>query len=279
MIARALVLALMLAGCASAPPLSSTRQQAVQASQRGLSALARGDAAQAADAFEHALLLERSIEREAGIATAAHNLAIAYQRMGRGDAAGQVIDSILLDGLRTYPDGTVAALALRKATLQVAAGRLEDASIALDRAEATCAGRCALRASLHNLRAHLALLAGDAPAALAQLEHARRAGRVDEAERANTHRLRASALLALGDAAAAYEQARLALAIDKALGRAEPIRQDLLLLAASSADPAQQQAYRERARAVDEAASRTRPGPPPAAGAAIPKTEPAGDRP
>lgn len=255
MAAAAVVLAtLVAAGCAGAPARPATEAAAIERNRDGLASLGRGDADGARAAFEDALRMEKSIEREAGIARNAYNLSVAYQRLGRLGDAERVLDEVLQDTLRAYPAELRAELALRRATLSLLRGSRAEAGALLRQARADCGARCPVLGPLLNLEARLALESGDAGTALSLLADAVSRNRRDPVEAANTDRLLAAGHLLRGDAASAHAAGLRALEADKRLARADRIQQDLVLLARSRrASPAEYRAYLLRAAEVARA--------------------------
>lgn len=248
-----LVLAL-LGACASTPPRPATHQRAVELNRQGNDALRRGDAASAVRAFGEALRIERSVDREEGIALAAFNLSVAQQQIGDAAAAERSVAAVLDDPHRRYPRARMAQLAMRRAILAAARGDRAAADAALDAVDRYCDLPCAVAPARLNLQARLALADGRPGEALAAARSAVGTRGVDPVERANGWRLQAAALLALDRAHEARPPAALALEADKAAGASAKIRQDLLLLARAHADdPAAARAYAARAAEVARA--------------------------
>jgi len=231
----ALVAALALSGCASAPkgpPIAPRKLQAIEANNRGSALFNRGDYAGAIDQYRHALALERSIENEDGIAANLVNLSIAYQRQGDPAAARAALQEILDDRVLKYPAPRVAEAALRNAVLLVDARDLDGATQWVARAQDLCARDCPLTGKLLNVQAQLAVLRQDYAAARAAAARALAANRSqdDREEVANSLRLLAASTLAAREPGDVEALLREALAIDKDLALSSRIYRDLLLL-------------------------------------------------
>jgi len=99
------------------------------------------------------------------------------------------------------------------------------------------AGSCRVKGKILNLKAWLALNAGQPQDGLRLAQQAQGAvAKDDKVELANALRLQSSALVALKTPAAALPVLEQALALDKAAGASEKIYQDLLLMGQASSD-------------------------------------------
>ncbi|GAB6196787.1 hypothetical protein PAGU2595_020980 [Lysobacter xanthus] len=242
-----------LTGCAHAPAASPMQTRILEASRRGVAQLRAGDAQRARTSFEDALRLAQSVEDEAAMARAWHDLSVAYQRLGQDVEADRALDAVLLDDVHAYPDAEVASIALRKAVLATARGDLGAADAALVRARGACASPCAREGAILNLEARLDLARRRYDDALVRLDAASARNRDDSTEAANTARLRAAALLALRRRDASTAAATQALALDKQLGRSDKIGEDLLLLAEAAPTRDARRAFLLRAADVARA--------------------------
>ncbi len=257
-----MLISLAVTGCSTiAPALTAPeRTQAIEASKYATSLFNRGDYAEAAAQYKRALLLERSIENEEGIAVNLINLSIVLQRMGDNAAALSSLAQIINDRLLQFPAGRVAEAAFRTAVIMSETGDVKGASVALQLAREKCPpSGCVLAGKLLNVQAQLSSLDKDFAGALTlatqALEVNRRQG--DSAEEANSLRLLGAALLELGSSDAAQKVILEALAIDKSLLQAHKIMRDLSLLGrvASSKGAVNEAAvYYQRAIAVASAA-------------------------
>jgi tetratricopeptide (TPR) repeat protein len=226
----------LLAAC-STPPARSTAQIRAQGfNTQGMDRYKAGDLPHALTYFEQALQLAQSIEDDDAIAVARLNLSMVYLGMGRQDEALKQLDGVLDEPRLAFSNDRRAEAALRRA-MAVQAGDRAGAAQALDRADALCGSRCAVRGKILNLKAYLALTSGRPEEGLRFAQQAHGALAKDDAlERANALRLQGSACIALKTPAAAVAPLEEALKLDKAAGASEKIYQDLLLLGQASAD-------------------------------------------
>lgn len=252
---------LLAAGCGGkAPVIPEPESAALRWDQRGHEAAARGDHGAAADAFRQALAAYRSIENTDGVAVELMNLAAAQRRLGDAGAAAAALDEVLrADGLSFGADARAEA-AYRRALYAFEDGQTAQAEAWLNRAADSCAAsHCAATGRVSNLRARLALTAGDRSGAIAAarlgLDANRKHG--DTIEEANSLRLLADAHFAAGDGAAARDHFAQALELDKRAGAAAKIALDLLGLgrcAQTAGDKAGAREYFRRAYSVSEGA-------------------------
>src|SRR5205823_4179200 len=100
LIARAgFALVLLCAACVAPPraALSPAQSQLADAAARGAALARAGEYSSAASRLEEALRLARALEDVDAIAVNAVNLSIAYQRLGRDDAARRVLAAVTDD--------------------------------------------------------------------------------------------------------------------------------------------------------------------------------------
>jgi tetratricopeptide (TPR) repeat protein len=226
----------LLAAC-STPPVRSTAQIRAQGfNTQGMDRYKAGDLPHALTYIEQALQVAQSIEDDDAIAVARLNLSMVYLGMGRQDEALKQLDGVLDEPRLAFSNDRRAEAALRRA-MAVQAGDRTGAAQALDRADALCGSRCAVRGKNLNLKAYLALTSGRPEEGLRFAQQAHGALAKDDAlERANALRLQGSACIALKTPAAAVAPLEEALKLDKAAGASAKIYQDLLLLGQASAD-------------------------------------------
>ena len=239
----ALVAALIasLSACGTAPPEPSAAvREAVNYNQRAARALRAGRIDAARTLYESALRVDRSVENTDGIAVNLLGLARVEQAAGNLPAAQAHLDSVLASAPLALPAARKAEAAARRALIGFDAG---DNALAADwsrRAEELCVpAACPARAAIANLRARASLAAGDHANAILFARRALDAsgsaapGTADDPriERANANRILGEASIGLRDTRLARQALAEALALDQALGRADRIRRDLLLLA------------------------------------------------
>lgn len=245
----------LLSACGSAPVRSASASKAHDLNRQGIDRFKAGELDRALALFQRALAVEQSIENEDGIAQARLNIAGVYQKMGRVPEAVKVLEPVVTDPALAFSVDRRAEAALKRATLFTQADDTAAAAAALDQASSVCAGSCGSAGRILNLRAHIALAAGQPADGLRWARRARNDNAGDELETANALRLEASAQLALKAPELAAPLLLQALALDKALGASEKIYQDLLLLgyAHMTAMPTAR-AYWRRAHEVASAA-------------------------
>lgn len=256
----AVVLLVLLAGCATAPePAAPARRNADTLNARGAELHRAGDLNGAARLFEQAQVQSQAIEYEDGIAQSLLNLARTRQAQGQAGEADAVL-ATMLDGVPlAYTPARRAEALAQRTVLALARGDQAAAARWHGEARQACGKDCALQATLLNLGARIALERGDAPDARRQAEAAlpqHRAAR-NRIETANALRLIGAAALAQGDRQAATQALQEALAIDKALAHSDKIFQDLVLLGHAAGRP-EQRGYWQRALQVAGAAGMRR---------------------
>lgn len=255
--ALAVVLALLAAGCGTVPPAPGrAQQQAITLNQRAGAAFERGDLRRARELYERALRLDASVENAEGIAVNALSLARVHQAAGETALAHQQLDRLLADGPLPIPGGRKAEAAARKAQIHVAQSEPALARQWAARAEELC-GTCPALPAIFNLRARAALLDSDAAGALHWAGRALASAGEARGERANALRLIGEARIASGDYQGAAHALREALALDQALGLAQRVHRDLMLLGRSHDARAEREValnYYRRALAAAEAA-------------------------
>ena len=238
------LLAVLLPGCAAAPPVPSAAERDVSAaSQRAARAYEQRDFARAASLYERALKISRSIEDTEGIAASGLSLARVHQAAGDAPAAHRVLDDLLANAPLPLPAPRRAEALGRKALLHLDAAQPEPAREFAERALAAC-GECAALAALATLRGRAELALGDAAAALAWSARAQAAASTQPRERANALRLAGQAHLARREAGPAQVALAQALELDRSLGLSERVVMDLMALG----EAARQRGERDRAR-------------------------------
>ena len=255
----AFALAAAAAACGSGPPKSDTtaarQAAALEANRRGEAYVRHGELENAARSYAEALRLSQALENAEGVAINAINLSIVRQRQGRfADARASL--ALIQEGRAAPP--RLAEAALRHALLDLDERKYSSAQQWVEKASLHCAARCPVSAAIHNVRAQLALQAGQVEAAAAAARAAQDAGRQsgERAELANALRLLGISALRSNDAAAARASLEQALALDRELGAPRKIALDLLALgraAALGGDHEAAKAYYARALAVSEA--------------------------
>ncbi len=240
------VMALALAGCASAPrPADPPRLKgALEAESDGARRFQRGELAIAGRRFVEAAKLFASIDDDAGNTRNRLHLVRVRLAQGRADAALELIEA--LPG-----DVAVVEVLQIKGQCLLALGRVEDATRLLAGAEQACAAPCAAGGSLAILQGRAALARGDHVAALSHAERALQLlrDRNEPHETGNAWRLLAAARLARGDPAA-LAAAESALDIDRRLALPEKIARDWLLIGDIHRQGVQGQAAEALARAA-----------------------------
>lgn len=238
----ALVFALF--ACTTRPAISPTATLAQTSSQRGAQAFARGDLAGAERDYNTALRIHESLGDNAGRAAALLSLSRIAAQAGRHEEALLVVEQLLADqpSLMALTPATQITAYGRAAALHLAKTNTQQADQYLAQADALCLSVCADAGVLTVLRARSALvrqqpanalaLANEALGlpALAAVSPPNRQPQAS-AERANALRIKAQALAALGQTQNASSAATEALELDQALGLADRVLPDLLLLA------------------------------------------------
>jgi tetratricopeptide (TPR) repeat protein len=225
-----LLLALILAGCGSAPkPADPPRlRAALEAESDGAKRYARGDFGMAERRFDEAMRLHASIDDAPGRTRNRLHLARTRLAQGRAEAALDLLNVADPDAM---PGPRLDALLL-KAQAQLALARDADAQQSLVAAADRCGAACPQSASLNLLQARAALAGKRPQEALAHAESALKLLRdsSDAVETGNAWRMIAAARLAGGDAAGALPAAQAALDIDRRLALPEKIARDWLLI-------------------------------------------------
>lgn len=251
------MLLILLAGCAHPPDIRSTRhKQAIEWANQGEKAYLGGKLEQARPHYEKALQLNTSIENARGIA--ANTLSLAQINLDRGeyDLAEAKLQFILDDKNDLFAASEKADAAARSARLALLLKRPGKAAELARQAQFLCReAACTSGAAILNLQAQAAMVLGkdEESAGLA-----RKAGAIAEhaqqpVELANSHRLLGETQLRQKYAAAAVPLLEQALLLDKRLGLAQKIAEDLHLLAAAKDMlelRAEAESYRSRERAI-----------------------------
>ncbi|HEX5364622.1 MAG TPA: hypothetical protein VFW59_10175 [Gallionella sp.] len=218
----------LLAGCGSPPQrLPQALERAQTADKDARRALRTGDLADARLLFAESLALHRSVDDVDGAASALISLATVSHWLHDDAAAIKLLDQISLDQASPYSPPWRITAAFRKAVILADLGRNDEAASVLAVADRVCEGNCPLRFGIEVLKARLALLNGDALAALELAKPVASAREVGDEERANALRLVAAAEEKLTQHQAALRHYRAALELDKLLGLSSRIEQDL----------------------------------------------------
>ena len=251
--------AVLLAGCAGAPPpLPAAQQAAVQADARGRDAFQRGDYREALAEYQRSLSFNRSTENLDGIATSLLNLSLVYRRLGDNAKAMDALDQVLASDGLSFSDAQRTEAAYRKASFSREDGNVAEARRWTDKAFGHCGGRCSAEGRLYNLMARMSLPERPAEAQ----EHARRALAMnrtagDKVEEANSLRLLADAAFQTNDFKSAQQFYDAALQLDKDTGAPAKLALDLMGLGRSLARQGRRVEaveYFQRAYSVSEGA-------------------------
>lgn len=228
-------LLIILSGCAHQPDTRSARhKQAIEWASQGEKAYLGGKMEQSRQHYEKALQLNTTIENARGIA--ANTLSLAQINLDRGEyeQAEAKLQLILGDKDHLFATGEKADAAARSARMALLLKQHGKAMELAQQAQVFCKeAACTFGATILNLHAQAAL-------ALGQIDEGtdltRQAGAMAEkaqqpVELANSRRLLGDILLSQKSAAAAVPMLEQALSLDKQLGLAKKIAEDLHLLA------------------------------------------------
>jgi tetratricopeptide (TPR) repeat protein len=237
---------------------AARQEAAIEANRKGEAYVRRGELDSAARSYREALRLSQSLEDADGIAANAINLSIVRQRQGRFNDARDSLNAVLDQPNLRFPAARLTEVALRHALLDLDQNRFAAAAGWVERAVKHCGERCAMSATIDNVRAQLALQAGRVDEAAAAARSAQQASQAsgDRSEQANALRLLGIAALRAGDFGAARPHLEQALALDREIGAPRKIALDLLSLgraAALAGDAEAARAYYARALAVSQA--------------------------
>jgi len=241
------------------PATSAARQAAaIEANRKGENYVRHGELENAARSYAEALRLSQSLEDSEGIAANAINLSIVRQRQGRFADARAALGALTESRNLRFSPVRQSEAALRQALLDLDERKLGSAEEWVAKSAAHCGERCPLAGAIHNVRAQLALQAGQLDAAAASARAALAASRSanDRAETANAMRILGVTALRSGDPAAARTQLEQALALDREIGAPRKIAFDLVALgraAALGGDREGARGFYARALAVSEA--------------------------
>jgi tetratricopeptide (TPR) repeat protein len=218
----------LLASCGSPPPrLPLALEQAQTADQDARRALRMGEVSHARILFARSLALHQSVDDVDGAASAMVSLATLSHRLHDDAAAIKLLDQMLLDHAQVYPPEWRITAAFRKAVILADQGRSDEAATVLALADRQCERNCASRFGIDVLKARMALLNGDAAAALELADPAASAREAGKEERANALRIVAAAEEKLARYDAALLHYRVALELDKSLALSGRIEEDL----------------------------------------------------
>jgi tetratricopeptide (TPR) repeat protein len=228
-------LLIILSGCAHQPDIRSAQhKQAIAWANQGEKAYLRGNVEQSRQYYEKALQISTSIENEHGIA--ANTLSLTQINLDRGeyDQAEIKLQFILGDKNHFFESSDKADAAARSAQLALLLKQPGKAAELAQQAQLLCkeAGY-SLGAAILNLHAQAALALGHTEEST---DWARQAGAIAEkvqqpVELANSRRLLGEIQLRQKLAAAAIPLLEQALLLDKQLGLAKKIAEDLHFLA------------------------------------------------
>ena len=254
-------LAVLGAGCSQAPKSESTAARqlsAIEANRKGETYVRHGELENAARSYQEALRLSQSLEDAEGIAANAINLSIVRQRQGRFADARASLAAVLEQPNLRFSAARLAEVSLRQALLDLDERRFSSAQAWVTKATQHCGTRCPLSGAIHNVRAQLALQAGqnDDAAASARAAHDASRAADDRAELANALRLLGLTALRRGDPVDARAHLEQALVVDREIGAPRKIVLDLLGLGRAAALGGERdaaRAYYARALAVSEA--------------------------
>jgi tetratricopeptide (TPR) repeat protein len=251
----------VLAGCSQSPKSESTAARqlaAIEANRKGETYVRHGELENAARSYQEALRLSQSLEDAEGIAANAINLSIVRQRQGRFADARASLAAVLEQPNLRFSSARLAEVSLRQALLDLDERRFSSAQDWVTKATQHCATRCPLSGAIHNVRAQLALQAGqnDDAAASARAAHDASRAAGERAELANALRLLGLTALRRGNAVDARAHLEQALVLDREIGAPRKIVLDLLALGRAAALGGERdaaRAYYARALAVSEA--------------------------
>lgn len=230
-----LTLLIILSGCASHPDTRSARhKQAMEWAHQGEKAYLNGNVEQSRQHYERALQFNTSIENANGIA--ANTLSLAQINLDRGeyDQAEAKLQFILGDKAHLFAPDSKAEAAARSAQLALLLKQPDKAGALAQQAQFLCeASRCAIEATILNLRAQAAFALGELQksADLAQQAGTAAEKQKQPVELANAWRLLAEIQLRQGAAADAVALLEKVLPLDKQLGLPKKIVADLRLMA------------------------------------------------
>jgi tetratricopeptide (TPR) repeat protein len=252
---------LALTACSQAPRSQSTAARqaaAIEANRKGETYVRHGELENAARSYGEALRLSQSLEDAEGIAANAINLSIVGQRQGRFADARASLGAVLEQPNLRFSPARLAEVSLRHALLDLDERRFSSAEDWVTQANQHCAARCPLSGTIHNVRAQLALQAGQTDDATASARAAHDASKTagDRAELANALRLLGMTALRRGNPVDARAHLEQALALDREIGAPRKIVLDLLALGRAAALGGERdtaRAYYARALAVSEA--------------------------
>lgn len=256
----ALVGLLLCAACAAAPkaepPPAQSRLGEAEARAAGL--VRSGDTAGAAREYGEALRIATSLDDADAIAANAINLSVVYQWLGRDAEARKVLSVVVDDPQRAFPQHRRLQAEVRRAIVDLALGDTASAAAVAGRASARCASTCEYAATLLNVKAQIAVAAGNVHEAMGHAQSAleRARSRGDSAEAGNALRTLGRAHRLGGDPIAARQFLEQALELDRSLADPRKILADLTelsLAAAAAGDREAARAYAERAGAVARA--------------------------
>lgn len=224
------ILCLALAACGSAPRIPPVQQDGARFASQAAQAAQREDWLSAARLTRMALAHAAALDDGPRRFDLLLNLALIEQQQGALERAATALREAMPLAVSTAQQ---LRLRLREAGLALKRSDLPAAQTALTQAEALCGASCPERATVLNLRARHALTAGNATAAAALAAQAAGSASAGSAEAGNALRLQGQAALKLGQGGRAAPLFEVALGVDRQLGLAERIGEDLDGLAAA----------------------------------------------
>ena len=253
---RALLL-VILAGCAHQPDMRSARQkQAIALANQGEKAYLGGNEGLSREYYERALQINSSIENEHGIAVNTLSLAQLNLERGEYEQAEAKLQFILGNKDHLFDAGDRADAVARSAALALLLKQPGKAAEFAQQAQILCTeAGCLQGAAIFNLHAQAAMALDQAGESA---DFARQAGALAEktqqpVELANSRRLLGEIQLQLKSATNAIPLLEQALSLDKQLGLAKKIAEDLRLMADARELLGQHEeaaSYRNRDRAI-----------------------------
>ncbi len=226
---KALILLLVLSGCATQPEKQSLRHtQANESALQGENAYLGGQLKQALHYYQIALQQNSAIENYPGMAANLLSLAQVYLELGEYVKVDSSLQTLLTNPNYAYQWKVEAAA--RAAQLALLSQQTAKADALLLQAQSWC-DHCPQAAAILNLQAEVSYARLDFARSVTLLQLAVTKAEREPVELANAWRLQARIKLAMADAATAATLLEQALSLDKQLGIPKKIAADLSLLA------------------------------------------------
>lgn len=232
-ISLVLFLPLSIGACSSGkerPVVSDNHMTALILNNRGQDAYEAEDYEGAIQSYLDAFNKSRSLDDRDAIALNALNLASAYRKTGDYDSALKYANYILESKGYSFESHSLASASYIKSLVLLESGKNGESATFADRGLDFCKkGACTIRGALYNVKARIALWAGNF---LLAKELARQALKINSwegnlAEKANSYRLGGDAMVSLKEFNNAKKSYLAALEIDKKLGLSGKIALDL----------------------------------------------------